>query len=241
MNQVTFKPTPARINFLERMETQANIIDRMLIAKQHRAWLNWLEDLSKKDSKLLLIVDSEALEKFSGYWGYLLPFGGSYAGFLGLDTENPETENMEAGHLETKHTNIHTNKGLNPMTDNETSTPETLEEFKIKPCALPFTHENYEPPTPGDIRALKSLMSWTNKHMALLTGNEYNPKKGSETVRRWMHDSDHPHSRKIGYAIWRILLIEALIVKPGVAIKLMTKQAGQQTQTPKQESDLFNK
>jgi len=83
----------------------------------------------------------------------------------------------------------------------------TKEDLKQKPCALPSNHPSYQPPTPQDIADLTKLMGWSQTDVAKLTGVNFNPKKGSITVRRWKAKPESNEHRAIPYAAWRLLLI----------------------------------
>ncbi|WP_053979744.1 hypothetical protein [Marinagarivorans algicola] len=89
----------------------------------------------------------------------------------------------------------------------------TLEALASRPCALAFTHEHYQPPTQDEVRALIALMGWSQNDVAKMVGVNYNPKKGSATVRRWKAKEGDTHARAIPYAAWRLMLIYAGVVQ----------------------------
>ncbi len=96
-----------------------------------------------------------------------------------------------------------------PIYSSSPGVPRTLEAFRNHPSAKPFA-EGYEPPDGGTVAALIDVMGWSQNQVAMLVGANYNPKKGSPTVRRWKTDSDE--HRQISYAAWRLLLVAAGVV-----------------------------
>ena len=90
--------------------------------------------------------------------------------------------------------------------------PGSLEALKNRPCVLPYSHENYRPPTPIEVKALVKLAGWSQNDAAKLVGVSYNPKKGSTTIRKWQAKVDSPEYREISYAAWRHLLACAGVV-----------------------------
>jgi len=87
--------------------------------------------------------------------------------------------------------------------------PETLQAFRNRACSLPASHPDYCPPTPAELDALIKIMGWSQNDVARITGVNYDPKKGSPTVRRWKAPVDKKDHRDIPYAAWRLLLLHS--------------------------------
>ncbi len=96
----------------------------------------------------------------------------------------------------------------------QTGTAITIEAFKSRPCALPKTDPDYQHPTPEEVKSLRNLINLGQMGLAKFVGVCYQEKKGASTiVRRWEFPDDHPDSRTIDYAQWRLMLVAAGIVK----------------------------
>ena len=91
--------------------------------------------------------------------------------------------------------------------------PQTMNAFKNRACALPFDDPGYQPPSPEEITQLIKLAGWSQAKTAKLVGVNYNPKKGSTTIRKWRTKVDSPEHRNIPYSAWRLLLLYAGVVK----------------------------
>lgn len=89
----------------------------------------------------------------------------------------------------------------------------SLDEFKELPCALVFSDPDYLPPTPGEIDQLIKAAGWSQNGTAKLVGVSFNPAKGSVTVRRWRAEKGSSNHREIPYSAWRLLLINAGVVR----------------------------
>lgn len=96
--------------------------------------------------------------------------------------------------------------------------PSSLEAFTNRPCALPYCHPDYRPPTPDEVTALIKLSGWSQREVALIAGVKHDPEKGSSAVRRWCAPAGKPAARAIPYAAWRQLLEHAGIVTVGEAL-----------------------
>tara|TARA_A200000159_G_scaffold137138_1_gene137135 strand:+ start:1800 stop:2138 length:339 start_codon:yes stop_codon:yes gene_type:complete len=94
-----------------------------------------------------------------------------------------------------------------------TTTPETLEAFRNRPCSLPFFDQNYRPPTPEEIHNLRKLMGLSQANLARVLGVSFN-EKGSNTVRKWETAEGKENHRPIVYATWRLMLAVAGIIEP---------------------------
>lgn len=95
--------------------------------------------------------------------------------------------------------------------------------FTGQPCCLPFSHPNYEPPTPDQVSYLVKACGWSQREVALIAGVGHDPKKGSTTVRKWRAPADKPEHRQIPYAAWRLLLIYAGVVVAGSALESLQR------------------
>lgn len=96
-----------------------------------------------------------------------------------------------------------------PTYQNGNAQPATLDALANRPCCLPFIDEKYTPPKPSEVAALISLMGWSQNDVAKMVGVNYDPKKGSATVRRWKAKEGDSQARAIPYAAWRLMLITA--------------------------------
>ncbi len=90
--------------------------------------------------------------------------------------------------------------------------PASLEAFTNRPCALPYCHPDYRPPTSEEVTALIKLAGWSQREVALIAGVSYTQGKGSATVRRWQAPVDKSEHRAIPYAAWFVLLEHAGVV-----------------------------
>lgn len=98
----------------------------------------------------------------------------------------------------------------------------------ITPGALlDFTHEDYTPPTPADVRALKAMSEKTGRELCELIGIE-----DQRSWRRWSQEPEEPSARQIPYSAWRLLLLELGFVKPG-----RTKTVAKSRQSGKQQAE----
>lgn len=92
------------------------------------------------------------------------------------------------------------------------STPANLDAFRNRPCTLLCSDPDYVPPEPEEVDALIKLSGWSQNDTAKLVGVNYNPKKGSPTVRRWRANKASESYREIPYAAWRLMLFYAGVV-----------------------------
>jgi len=90
--------------------------------------------------------------------------------------------------------------------------PASLDAFRKRACSLPLGDGNYRAPTPEELAALITLMGWSQNDVAKLVGVNYDPKKGSSTVRRWKAPIEKLDHRDIPNAAWRLLLLHSGIV-----------------------------
>lgn len=96
-----------------------------------------------------------------------------------------------------------------------TGTTISPQDLATRPCCLPYADPGYRPPTPEEVSALIKGMGWSQNDAAKICGANYNPDKGSTTVRRWQTPASAADSREIPYAAWRLLLINAGLVREG--------------------------
>ena len=113
-----------------------------------------------------------------------------------------------------------------PVYESGNSLPVTLDAFRNRPCGLPYSHENYRPPEPSEVKALVKLMGWSQSNVAKLVGVTYNPKKGSTTVRKWQTDKGSAEYREIPYSAWRHLLVCARVVTVDEELAALERGAG---------------
>lgn len=90
---------------------------------------------------------------------------------------------------------------------------DTLKALRELPCCLPFSHPDYEPPSPEQVDALIRVMGWSQSDAARIVGVACDAKKGSTTLRKWRASRDSAEHREIPYAAWRLLLIHAEIAR----------------------------
>lgn len=96
----------------------------------------------------------------------------------------------------------------------------TAEDLQAQPSILEYSNPAYRAPTPGEVDALIKLAGWSQNDVAKLVGVNYNPMKGSTTVRKWRAPLESPEHREIPYSAWRLMLIAAGLVEPPIpAIK----------------------
>jgi hypothetical protein len=92
----------------------------------------------------------------------------------------------------------------------------TLDDLRDLPCALPFADTGYKHPTPAQVDALIKAAGWSQNDAAKIVGVNFNPTKGSTTIRKWRTASRYEESRAIPYSAWRLMLIAAGVVKEEV-------------------------
>jgi hypothetical protein len=73
---------------------------------------------------------------------------------------------------------------------------------------LAYNDPGYHAPTPADVRAVIELLDLTADQVATLVGM-----KDGRAVRRWLAPFDSKTHAQIDYAAWRLLLIEAGLVR----------------------------
>lgn len=73
---------------------------------------------------------------------------------------------------------------------------------------LAYNDPGYRAPTPSDVRAVIELLGLTADQVAALVGM-----KDGRAVRRWLASPDSKTRAQIDYAAWRLLLIEAGLVR----------------------------
>lgn len=89
----------------------------------------------------------------------------------------------------------------------------SLDEFRDLACSLRYADPGYEPPTPEQVSGLIQAAGWSQNDVAKLVGVNYNPAKGSTTIRKWRAPAASPEHRDIPYSAWRLMLIYAGVVE----------------------------
>lgn len=94
----------------------------------------------------------------------------------------------------------------------ETSAPYLVSGLSEDPnrCTLlKYTDPDFSEPTQRDILCVI-------RKLGNLTGSEIAGRAGvdSRTVRKWLSPPESPNHKHMPYAVWRLLLIEALLVAP---------------------------
>ena len=72
---------------------------------------------------------------------------------------------------------------------------------------LAYNDRAYRPPTSCDVRAVIDMIGLTADQVAALVGM-----KDGRAVRRWLAPGDSKTHAQIGYAAWRLLLMEAGLI-----------------------------
>ncbi len=89
---------------------------------------------------------------------------------------------------------------------------EEFADLASRDCCRLFSDPLYRAPTPEEVTGLIKLAGWSQTDTAKLVGVTFDPKKGSQTIRRWrspVHSGEH---RAIPYSAWRLLLLHAGLV-----------------------------
>lgn len=73
--------------------------------------------------------------------------------------------------------------------------------FRLKYCCLPYTDNEYTPPTGKEIKEVLNIEGWTYAEAARLLGVSSGKDGRSTTVQKWVAGE-----RKIPYSAWRLLL-----------------------------------
>ncbi|MGJ0490056.1 helix-turn-helix domain-containing protein [Methylobacter sp.] len=112
-----------------------------------------------------------------------------------------------------------------PIYDVGESLPVSLDAFHNRPCALPFSHPDYVPPTPQEVDRLIKLKGWSQSEAAALVGVSFSPKKGSSTIRKWRTKPESDDARPIPYSAWRLLLLYAGVVAIDEGLAALDKRS----------------
>ncbi len=91
------------------------------------------------------------------------------------------------------------------------SVPTSIEGFKNRDFANTMESGKFVQPTPSEIRALRSIMGWSQTDVAKIVGVSWNH-KGSTAVRKWETPVEKKEHNKISYSAWRGLLCRAGVV-----------------------------
>ncbi|MCS0585435.1 hypothetical protein NX784_28025 [Massilia pinisoli] len=73
----------------------------------------------------------------------------------------------------------------------------------------PFADPEYCPPDHEDLRAVIEMLGYTGERVAILVGAS-----DGRVVRRWLATPTTKSHSQIAYAAWRLLLLEAGLVRP---------------------------
>jgi hypothetical protein len=88
--------------------------------------------------------------------------------------------------------------------------PKTIAAFKNRNCGLGIEHPDFELPTPQEIKALRTLMGFSQVGVAKITGCKWT-EKGSSAVRKW-ETTEGNEKRSITASSWQLILIKAGLV-----------------------------
>lgn len=86
--------------------------------------------------------------------------------------------------------------------------PNSIPAFENLPCARQYK-DNYQPPTPSQVKALIDLSGLNRRQWSDLLGITYSDKHGSTTLRKWTMSTKSKDYRQIPYSTWRLMLIYA--------------------------------
>lgn len=88
----------------------------------------------------------------------------------------------------------------------------SLDEFKKRPCVLHRYLPDFVPPTPDEIRFVRTaLLGWPQTRLGAFLGYPIDM-KGCPTVRRWERPVEASNHRAIEYNAWRRMLLQAGII-----------------------------
>lgn len=102
-----------------------------------------------------------------------------------------------------------------------TSLPLTVEAFRNRACARPCYDEGYVPPTPDEVKQLRTLLGLSQRQLARFLGANYTQEKGSPTVRKWETALDKASHRQIGHNAWQMMLVAAGVITPTDIITML--------------------
>lgn len=114
-----------------------------------------------------------------------------------------------------------------PIYDVGGALPVSLKAFSNRPCARPFNHPAYLPPSPEEVDQLIKLAGWSQISAAALVGVSYNQKKGSSTIRKWRAKPPSDDARAIPYSAWRLMLLYARVVSIDDGLAAICKESRQ--------------
>lgn len=88
------------------------------------------------------------------------------------------------------------------------------ERFLKSGCLKPYSSKKYKAATRNDIATLIDREQWSELDVANMVGVQFDPEKGrgSTTVKNWLRPEGSNAHRKITYAAWRLMLINAGLV-----------------------------
>ena len=75
------------------------------------------------------------------------------------------------------------------------------------------TDEQYKPPPPHILRAVREKYHLTQIDVAKMVGVSWSHKRGSSTVAKWETDPSKKDHRQIPYSAWHLLLITLNVVE----------------------------
>jgi len=88
-------------------------------------------------------------------------------------------------------------------------------EFKKSACLKPFKSGDYVPPGREEISTLINKMGWDHRAVSEMVGVQFDEEngRGSTTIKNWLRHENSSSHRKITYAVWRLMLVNAGLVK----------------------------
>ncbi len=96
----------------------------------------------------------------------------------------------------------------------------TLEQLVNSQCFLPLSDPDYVPPTPEQIKWLRTYLGLSQAKLGYFLGKPVTP-KGCSIVRKWETAIDKKEYREIDANAWRRMLYAADLASPVDDIKLV--------------------
>lgn len=92
--------------------------------------------------------------------------------------------------------------------------PLTIEAFRNRACARSSYDDGYLPPTPDEVKKLRTLLGLSQRQLARFLGVNFTQDKGSPTVRKWETALDKASHRQINQSAWEMMLLAAGVLTP---------------------------
>ncbi|GLT20437.1 hypothetical protein GCM10007938_42220 [Vibrio zhanjiangensis] len=89
----------------------------------------------------------------------------------------------------------------------------TLDDLIESKCVLPLSNPDYVPPTPEQIKLLRTYLGLSQAKLGYFLGKTVTP-KGCSIVRKWETANDKKEHREIDANAWRRMLYAAGLASP---------------------------